>query len=86
MPAKTVYSIGYAAYFITFALKLPIMRKRMVWINLLAVLGALSLISCKKESTLRQSDVVLQFSDDTLYFDTVLSTLSSVTGYRNNFV
>lgn len=46
-----------------------------------AVLVMLALIGCKKEEFITGSNAKLDFSTDTVYFDTILSTLGSVTHY-----
>jgi hypothetical protein len=49
------------------------------YILLLAILGALALGGCKKQSFITDPSAGLEFSSDTLYFDTVFTTIGSST-------
>lgn len=49
------------------------------YILLLTVLGVLALGGCKKQSFITDPSATLQFSSDTLYFDTVFTTIGSST-------
>ncbi|HEY8397327.1 MAG TPA: choice-of-anchor Q domain-containing protein [Flavihumibacter sp.] len=50
-----------------------------MWRYLLASLSVVFFFSCKKEGLLTSSDAPLQFTVDSLYFDTVFTTAGSVT-------
>lgn len=57
-------------------------KRNIVWSIALLVIGlSLFISSCKKESFLEDRKVNLQFSQDTLMFDTVFTTIGSSTQY-----
>jgi len=64
------------------------MVKKILFPCLGALLLAFSLTQCRRESFLEDTSARLEFSQDTIFFDTVFSTIGSVTQYlrvRNNY-
>ena len=67
-----------------FAAKLPLMRKKRLPVTSKLLLGIslflfISLISCQKENIDTDPDVMLDFSQDTVFFDTIFTSLGSTT-------
>ncbi len=64
------------------------MVKKILFPCFVALLLVLSLTQCRRESFLDDNSARLEFSQDTIFFDTVFSTVGSVTQYlrvRNNY-
>ena len=64
------------------------MVKSILFPGLIALVLAFSLTQCRRESFIEDSSARVEFSEDTLFFDTVFSTIGSVTRYlrvRNNY-
>lgn len=63
---------------VTFAQKC---MKSLIRLSILYLVITILIFSCKKDEILDGENVTLEFSTDTVYFDTVLATLGSVTNH-----
>jgi hypothetical protein len=74
---------SHSTIFVTFLMKI-----RSLFFALLCVSLVLALTRCRKEHYLEDASAKLQFSSDTIFFDTVFSTVGSATQYlrvKNNY-
>src|SRR5215475_4368656 len=53
----------------------------MKYITVVLFIGGLLIISCRKDSFITGSNAALHTSDDTLHFDTVFTSVGSITGF-----